>query len=128
MQQRQTGSRGAAFSTHGRGRASLTTLRLSCGGFLAALLAGAPTFAFASQALAQQKNCMTCHAASTRVVGPSYKEVAAKYAARDDAVDVLAEKILKGSTGQWGYVPMPPNANVTSDEARALATWITQQK
>jgi cytochrome c len=103
-------------------------LRFSCGLALASLLAGAPTITFASQTLAQQKNCMACHAISTKVVGPSYKEVAAKYAAQDDATNMLAEKILKGSTGQWGYVPMPPNANVTADQAKALATWILQQK
>jgi cytochrome c len=105
-----------------------TTLSLIGRLAFASLLACAPAITFASQALAQQKNCMACHAAATRVVGPSYKEVAAKYATQDDAVNVLAERILKGSTGQWGYVPMPPNANVTPDEAKALTTWILQQK
>lgn len=94
----------------------------------ATLLVCVPATTFASQALAQQKNCMACHAAATRVVGPSYKEVAAKYATQKDAVNVLAERILKGSTGQWGYAPMPPNANVTLDEAKALTTWILQEK
>lgn len=105
-----------------------TTLSLIGRLAFASLLACAPAITFASQALAQQKNCMACHAAATRVVGPSYKEVAAKYATQDGAVNVLAERILKGSTGQWGYVPMPPNANVTPDEAKALTTWILQQK
>jgi cytochrome c len=71
---------------------------------------------------------MACHAAATRVVGPSYKEIATKYAGQEEAINQIAERILKGSTGRWGFVPMPPNAQVTPDEAKALTNWILQQK
>jgi len=103
-------------------------MTLSCRLVLLLALAVSPAITFASQALAQQKNCMSCHATATRVVGPSYKEVAAKYAGQDDAANGIAERIVKGSTGRWGLMPMPANPQVTPDEAKALATWILQQK
>jgi cytochrome c len=91
----------------------------------AALVAGP---AFANADMAKTKNCMACHATDKKLVGPSYKDVAAKYATDKDAVAKLAEKIVKGSTGVWGPVPMPPNANVNADEAKTLATWIMSIK
>ncbi len=78
----------------------------------------------ADQALATSKNCMACHAADKKLVGPSYKEVAAKYAADKSAVDKLAAKILKGGSGAWGAVPMPANAQVNEAEAKKLAAWV----
>ncbi len=89
-----------------------------------ALIAGP---ALASADLAQKKNCMTCHATDKKLVGPSYKDVAAKYAKDKDAVAKLSEKIIKGGTGVWGPVPMPAN-NVTADEAKALAAWVMSVK
>ncbi len=80
--------------------------------------------AFADQALATSKNCMACHAMDKKLVGPSYKEVAAKYAADKTAVDKLATKILKGGSGTWGAVPMPANAQVNEAEAKKLAAWV----
>lgn len=77
--------------------------------------------AHADEALAKAKNCMSCHAVDKKLVGPSYKDVAAKYKAGD--VAKLAEKIKKGGSGVWGPVPMPPN-NVTDDEATKLAKWV----
>lgn len=91
-----------------------------------ALLASAP--AFADQALAQSKNCMACHAIDKKLVGPSYKDVAARYANDKTAVDKLATKILKGGSGVWGAVPMPANAQVNEAEARKLATWVLTVK
>ena len=88
---------------------------------LVTLLAGP---AFANADLAQKKNCLACHATDKKVVGPSYKEVAAKYAGQKDAVAKLAEKIQKGGSGVWGPVPMPPNTQVNADEAKQLATWV----
>ncbi|MBK6651185.1 MAG: c-type cytochrome [Betaproteobacteria bacterium] len=89
-------------------------------------LAAAP--AFADQALATAKNCMACHAVDKKVVGPAYKEVAAKYKADKGAVDKLAEKIMKGGSGVWGAVPMPANAQVKPDEAKKLAAWVMATK
>ena len=84
--------------------------------------------AFASAELAQQKNCMACHAADKKLVGPSYKEVAAKYAGQKDAVDKLAVKVVKGGAGVWGPVPMPANAQVSDAEAKTLVAWVLSQK
>lgn len=91
----------------------------------AGLLATAP--AFADINLAKAKNCMACHAVSDKVVGPSYQAVAAKYATTSNAVEMLAKKIIRGSSGVWGAVPMPPN-NVTDAEAKELAAWIMSLK
>ncbi|MDM4765656.1 c-type cytochrome [Pelomonas sp. SE-A7] len=83
--------------------------------------------AFANQELAQKKNCMACHQVDKKVVGPSYKDVAAKYAKDKDAAKKLAEKIIKGGSGAWGAVPMPANA-VTQAEADQLAKWVLSIK
>lgn len=84
--------------------------------------------AFADQALATAKNCMACHAVDKKLVGPSYKDVAAKYAGQKDAVDKLAAKIIKGGSGVWGPVPMPANAQVNEADAKKLAAWVLSLK
>ena len=84
--------------------------------------------AMADQALATSKNCMACHAVDKKLVGPSYKDVAAKYAGQKDAVDKLAAKIIKGGSGVWGPIPMPPNAQVNEADAKKLATWVLTLK
>lgn len=94
--------------------------------FAVASVAMAP--AFASQDLAQKKNCMACHALDKKLVGPAYKEVAAKYAGQKDAVDKLAQKVIKGGTGVYGPVPMPPNPQVSEAEAKQLVQWIMTVK
>ena len=88
----------------------------------------APAIASANQELAQKKNCMACHAIDKKLVGPSYKEVAAKYAKDKDASKKLAEKIIKGGAGVWGPVPMPANTQVTPAEAETLAKWVLTVK
>ena len=92
---------------------------------LAAVIA-APAFANAD--LAQKKSCLACHAADKKLVGPSYKDVAAKYAGQKDAVAKMAEKIQKGGVGAWGQVPMPANPQVNAEEAKQLATWVLSIK
>ena len=92
---------------------------------VAAVVAGP---AFASQDLATKKNCMACHAVDKKLVGPAYKEVAAKYAGQKDAAAKLAEKIQKGGVGAWGQVPMPANPQVSADEAKTLAAWVLSVK
>ncbi len=84
--------------------------------------------AFADQALAQSKNCMACHAIDKKLVGPGYKEVAAKYAGDKTAVDKLATKIVKGGSGVWGPIPMPANTQVSDAEAKKLAAWVLSLK
>jgi len=94
----------------------------------ALLVAAACAPVLADQALATAKNCMACHAIDKKLVGPSYKDVAAKYAGQKDAVDKLAVKIMKGGSGVWGPVPMPANAQVNEAEAKKLAAWVLSQK
>lgn len=84
--------------------------------------------AFADQALATAKNCMACHAVDKKLVGPAYKDVAAKYKADKGAVDKLAAKIQAGGTGVWGAVPMPANPQVNAAEAKKLAAWVLTAK
>jgi cytochrome c len=84
--------------------------------------------AFASAELAKQKNCLACHAIDKKLVGPAYKDVAAKYAGQKDAVDKLASKIMKGGSGVWGPVPMPANTQVNEAEAKKLAAWVLTLK
>ena len=84
--------------------------------------------AFADQALAQAKNCLSCHSVERKIVGPAYKDVAKKYAGQKDAADKLTVKIMKGGAGVWGVVPMPVNSQVNEDEARKLANWVLSLK
>ena len=93
---------------------------------LIAALACGPAFANAD--LATKKNCMACHAVDKKLVGPSYKDVSAKYAGQKDAVDKLTQKVLKGGSGVWGAVPMPANAQVSPAEAKQLVEWVLTQK
>lgn len=97
---------------------------------IAALTVGVAvsTPSLADMALATAKNCTSCHAVDKKVLGPSYKEVATKYAGQPDAVDKLAGKIMKGGAGAWGPVPMPANAQVSADEAKKLVAWILTLK
>jgi cytochrome c len=90
----------------------------------AAALATTALPAFAQLDLAQKKNCLACHAVDKKVVGPAYKEVAAKYAGQKDAVEKLTQKVVKGGVGAWGQIPMPANPQVTEAEAKQLVTWI----
>ncbi len=84
--------------------------------------------AMADEALAKSKNCMACHAADKKLVGPSYQDVAKKYAGNGGAVDMLAAKIVKGGAGVWGAIPMPANTQVNAAEAKQLATWVLSLK
>lgn len=91
---------------------------------VAAVVAGP---AFANADLAKAKNCMACHAVDKKMVGPAYKDIAAKYAGQKDAAAKLADKVIKGGTGVWGQIPMPPNA-VSKDEADKLVAWVLATK
>ena len=82
------------------------------------------TPALADPALANAKKCMGCHNVAVKVVGPSFKDVAAKYKTDVSAVDKLATKIRKGGSGVWGVAVMPANDHVSEAEARKLATWV----
>lgn len=88
----------------------------------------ASNVALANADLAKAKNCMACHAIDKKVVGPAYKDVAAKYAGQKDAEDKLVQKVLKGGSGVWGPVAMPANTQVSEAEAHTLVKWILSQK
>lgn len=104
---------------------ALTTM-LALAGTLTTM--ATPAVAADELALAQAKNCLACHAVDKKVVGPAYQDVAAKFAGQPGAVDMLAGKIMHGSSGTWGAIPMPPNTNVNEAEAKSLATWILSLK
>lgn len=82
------------------------------------------SFAHANADLAKAKNCMACHATNNKVVGPPFKDIAAKYAGQPGAEDKLVQKVTKGSAGVWGAMPMPANTQVNETEARTIVKWI----
>jgi cytochrome c len=94
----------------------------------AACLTMVSASAFANPELAKAKNCLACHAVDKKLVGPAYKEVAAKYANDKDAVAKLAKKVREGGVGVWGQVPMPANPQVNEAEAATLVKWVLSQK
>ena len=87
----------------------------------AAALASGP--ALADPALAQKHNCTACHAVDKKLVGPAYKDVAAKYKGQNVAAK-LEEKVKKGGACVWGPVPMPPNAAVPEGDVKKLVAWV----
>lgn len=90
-------------------------------------VAGAAS-AQSAEELAKAKNCLACHQVDKKLVGPSYKEIAAKYAGQKDAAAKLATKIRAGGVGVWGQVPMPANPQVNEKEAETLARWVLSLK
>ena len=97
-------------------------MKLALFALSAAVFVATPVLA--DQALAASKNCMACHALDKKLVGPAYKDVAAKYKADKGAVDKMASKIRQGGGGVWGAVPMPANPQVNEADAKKLAAWI----
>jgi cytochrome c len=95
---------------------------------LALALAFTSGTALASAELAKAKNCTACHAVDKKLIGPSYKNVAAKYANDKDALAKLTKKVREGGVGVWGQIPMPANPQVSADEATALVKWVMSQK
>lgn len=84
--------------------------------------------ALANEELAKQKACLACHQVDKKLVGPAYKDVAAKYKSDKDAEGKLATKIRTGGVGVWGQIPMPANPAVSEAEAKALAKWVLAMK
>jgi cytochrome c len=101
--------------------------------FLAAVAATLAAGAHAAdagkaEALAKTSGCFACHTVDKKLVGPAYKDVAAKYRKDKGAEARLVEKVKKGGTGVWGQVPMPPNSAVPDADIRTLVKWILSQK
>jgi cytochrome c len=80
----------------------------------------------ANMELARQKNCLNCHQIDSKLIGPPYKQVAAKYKGDPEAENRLVKKVLEGSFGAWGQIPMPANP-VSEGEARTLVKWVLSQ-
>ena len=98
------------------------------GAFLALAAAQFSAPAAAQEALAKKHNCLVCHSVDKKVVGPAYKDVAAKYRNDKTAEAKLVDKVKKGGVGVWGQVPMPPNAGVPDADVKAIVKWILSLK
>jgi cytochrome c len=88
-------------------------------------------FAGAAQAnekLAQASGCTACHSVDKKLVGPAYKDVAAKYRGNKGAEAELIKKVKAGGKGTWGDIQMPPNAHVKDDDIKAIVQWILSLK
>lgn len=83
--------------------------------------------AWASEDLARKNGCAACHAADKKAVGPSWKDIAAKYKGDAKAADTLAAKVKAGGKGVWGQVPMPPQAKVADADLKAILGWVMAQ-
>lgn len=97
-------------------------------GTAAVALLGLGTPALAQADLAKQYNCTSCHAVDRKMMGPAFKDIAAKYKGNKDAPAMLAAKIRKGGAGNWGKIPMPPNPKVSDADAKSLVSWILATK
>jgi cytochrome c len=84
--------------------------------------------AHASEEIAKQNGCFGCHAIDEKVLGPSFKEVAKKYAGQEGAALKMADSIRKGSNGTWGKIPMPAHEHINAEVAKSLATWVLATK
>lgn len=82
----------------------------------------------ASEKIAQSSGCMTCHAIDRKVIGPGFKEIAAKYRNDKAAEANLVKKVKAGGAGVWGATPMPPNAHVKDDDIKAVVQWLLTLK
>ena len=80
--------------------------------------------ASAGQALAQKSGCLACHSVDKKVLGPSYKDVAAKYKSDKGAAAKLIAKVKTGGSGTWGDMAMPPNAHVKDEDIKTIVEWI----
>lgn len=99
-------------------RAVLAAALVTCGGI------ALPMSAAASQVLAQKYSCVACHQPATKVVGPSWKDIRAKYGQGQGTAAQLAASIRAGSSGKWGAMPMPPQMQVPEADARVLGQWL----
>jgi len=101
---------------------------IAAAGVLAGANAGAAVDAAKAKQLATKYNCLACHAEDKKLVGPSYKDVAKKYAGNAGAVDMLVKKIKAGGSGVWGAVPMTPHPNLKDEDVKVMVEWILSLK
>lgn len=79
-------------------------------------------------ALIQKNDCLTCHKLDQKIIGPAYNDVANKYTASPDVIDTLANKIIKGGSGNWGNITMSPHPNLSMTDAREMIKYILSLK
>ena len=84
--------------------------------------------ALANEELAKKNACTACHSVDKKIVGPAFKEVAAKYRGDKTAEAKLVDKVKKGGVGVWGQVPMPPNSAVSDADVKTLVKWVLSLK
>jgi len=96
--------------------------------FALAVLITATDGALASEDLARKSGCLACHAIDRKVIGPAYRDIAAKYKGDAEAEARLTEKLFKGSAGTWGEIFMPPVQTVPSGDIKVLVKWILSMK
>lgn len=82
----------------------------------------------AAEALAKNSGCLACHTADKKLIGPSYKDIAAKYRNDKGAEANLVKKVKAGGKGVWGDIPMPPNAHVKDEDIKTIVQWILSIK
>lgn len=82
----------------------------------------------ASETLAEDNNCLSCHSVEDKLIGPAFKDVAAKYQGQKDAAAKLADKVRKGGSGVWGTVKMPANPKISDKDLKAIIAWVLSQK
>jgi cytochrome c551/c552 len=92
--------------------------------FASALMIFATQNVVADEALAKSSNCLACHTVDNKIIGPAFKDIAAKYKGDDGAVATLTDKVKNGGSGAWGDMPMPPNAAVSDADIETLVNWI----
>ena len=82
----------------------------------------------ASETLAEDNNCLSCHSVEEKLIGPAFKDVAAKYKGQKDAPAMLAAKVRKGGSGVWGPVKMPANPKISDKDLKAVIAWVLAQQ
>ncbi len=92
--------------------------------FASALMIFATQNVVADEALAKSSNCLACHTVDNKIIGPAFKDIAAKYKGDDGAIATLTDKVKNGGSGAWGDMPMPPNAAVSDADIETLVNWI----
>ncbi len=75
-------------------------------------------------ALVAGSDCLTCHKTSEKNIGPAYKDVAAKYENTEENVKMLAGKIIKGGSGNWGAIPMTPHPQLKQEDVEQMVKYI----
>ncbi len=94
---------------------------------VAVIFSGMLSIGMANPYLADSKDCLSCHSVDDQSIGPAYKDVAEKYAGKQDAEAMLIKKVMHGGSGTWGTTRMPANSQVNEEEARILVEWILSQ-